>query len=123
MLKSVEISNNIRGKKRPFSVTSGSCGGSYTDVSGHISSPSYPNAYPALRECFYTISRPAGTVILLNFLSMDIPGTKDNCNKETSDKLEVRDGPLATSPLLQRLCGYENPPNPIKSKQNKLWMK
>ena len=123
MLKSVEITNNIRGKKRPFIVTSGSCGGSYTDVSGHMSSPSYPNDYPSLKECFYTISRPAGTVILLNFLSMDI-SFKDNCNKEyLSDYLEVRDGPLATSPLLQRLCGYENPPDPIKSKQNKLWMR
>ena len=70
-------------------VCSGTCGGSFTTAQGHMSSPSYPNYYPANEDCIYTISLPADTVIILNLLSMDIE--YDSTCKY--DYLELRDGP------------------------------
>ena len=98
----------------------GNCGGNFTDANGHFSSPSYPNYYPANTYCIYTISQPNGTVILLNFLSMDIQKYwyTDNCY----DYLEIRDGPSTASPLLDKLCGSDIPA-PIQSNQNQLWMR
>ena len=102
-------------------VCSGSCGGSFTSVNGHMSSPSYPNNYQANEDCIYTVSESTGTVILLNFLSMDIHkySWDSSCDY---DYLEIRDGPSDDSPLLDKLCGSEIPA-PIQSTQNQLWMK
>ena len=47
-------------------------GGYNSSYGGIITSPSYPGNYPNNADCIYTISQPTGTVILLNFLSMDI---------------------------------------------------
>ena len=102
-------------------VCSGTCGSSFTTAHGHMSSPSYPNNYPGNDDCIYTVSESTGTVILLNFLSMDIHkySWDSSCDY---DYLEIRDGPSDDSPLLDKLCGSEIPA-PIQSTQNQLWMK
>ena len=99
-------------------VCSGTCGGSFTTAQGHMSSPSYPNYYPANEDCIYTISQPADTVILLNFISMDIE-SHSTCYY---DYLEIRDGPTDDSTVLDKLCGSEIPAA-IQSSENHLWMK
>ena len=99
----------------------GSCGGAFTDANGHMSSPSYPNNYPPNEDCIYTISQPSSTFILLNFYSMEVEYSDLHC-KGCCDYLEIRDGPLADSPLLEKLCGNEIPA-PIHTSQGKLWMK
>lgn len=38
------------------------------------------------------------------------------------DYLEVRDGPLETSPLIGRFCGYDKPDD-VRSTAHTLWMK
>lgn len=38
------------------------------------------------------------------------------------DYLEVRDGPLETSPLIGRFCGYDKPDD-VRSTSHTLWMK
>lgn len=38
------------------------------------------------------------------------------------DYLEVRDGPLETSPLIGRFCGYDKPED-VRSTSHTLWMK
>ena len=49
------------------------CGGGYfSTTNGTIASPSYPENYPDNADCIYTIWQPTGTVIMLNFVSMDI---------------------------------------------------
>ena len=93
-------------------------GGYFSTTNGTISSPSYPDNYPDNADCYYKISQPTGTVILLNFLSMDIE-YDSTC---AYDYLEIRDGPSGDSPLLGKLCGYEIPAT-IQSSQNQLWMK
>ena len=104
---------------------SGSCGDEFTETIGHISSPLYPNNYPANADCIYTISQPTGTVIKLNFLSMNIYKMEVNSPCKNGDYLEFRDdGPFFTqfSPDDVTLCGSEIPA-PITSIGNKLWMK
>ena len=98
----------------------GACGGDFTTLNGFLTSPSYPGIYPNGAECIYTISQPTGNIIVLTFLSMDIDKLHWDCR--FSDRLEIRDGPSGDSPLLERLCGKDIPA-PIKSSQNKLWMK
>ena len=99
----------------------GTCGGSFTTQSGSFTSPSYPGNYPDNTDCIYTISQPNGTVILLNFVSMDIKYDEDKCDG-CCDYLEIRDGPSATSPLLDILCGIDIPA-PIQSSQSQTWLK
>ena len=93
-------------------------GGFNSSYGGIITSPSYPNNYPPNTDCTYTISQPTGTVILLNFLSMDI----DYDSSCDYDYIEIRDGPTAGSPLLDKLCGNEIPAS-IQSSQNQLWIR
>ena len=106
-----------------WSYGSGACGGNFSTLNGILASPSYPDNYPNNADCIYTISQQTGTVILLNFLSMDIQICTHNwCDPCFFDYLEIRDGPSADSSLLERLCGSEIPA-PIQSSQNQLWMK
>ena len=101
-----------------WSYNSGECGGNLSTPYGTLTSPSYPGNYSNDADCTYTISQPTGTVILLNFISMDI----EHHVACDYDYLEIRDGPSADSPLLDKLCGVQIPA-PIKSSQNQLWMK
>ena len=97
---------------------SGACGGKFTTPKGLLTSPSYPERYPDNADCVYSISQPAGTVILLNFLTMDVE-SDSTCRW---DYLMVRDGPSEHSPLLEKLCGNEIPA-PFQSSQNNVWIK
>ena len=114
-----ESSNVFQGMINRFD----ECGGYFSNTNGTITSPSYPGNYPDNADCIYTIAQPIGTVILLNFLSIDIQiCTYSWCNPCIFDYLEIRDGPSADSFLLDKLCGSESPA-PIQSNQNQLWMK
>ena len=53
------------------------CGGTFTESSGELLSPYYPNAYPADRTCVYIIKQPLGKTIALTFLDFDIESTSD----------------------------------------------
>ena len=97
---------------------SGSCGGEFNNVIGHMSSPSYPNNYQANGDCIYTIAQPHGAGIMLTFLNMDIQYDL----KCRYDYLEIRDGPLPYSPLIKKICGGEIPTS-LQSSQNQIWMK
>ena len=92
----------------------GACGGSFKTPNGLLTSPSYPNNYRNNEDCTYTISQANGTVIKLNFLSMD--------TEEIFDELEIRDGSTVNSPLIRKLSGSDIPA-PIMSTNNHLWMK
>ena len=78
------------------------CGGNYTNASGILSSPSFPNTYPRLADCIYIISQPNGTYVNISFISMDV-----NCQESysKSDYIEMRDGNSKDSPLMGKFCG------------------
>ena len=48
------------------------CGGEFTDETGVIQSPYFPNSYPHDRVCIYVIRQPVGKAIVLNFTSFDV---------------------------------------------------
>ena len=101
----------------------GECGGSFTAPNGHLTSPSYPDKYLKKADCIYNITQPAGTVIVLKFLNMDIHSYSYDRTCYHSNNLEIRDGLLSVSPLLGKvLCG-NSIPDPIQTTQNNLWMR
>ena len=95
------------------------CGGDYTNESGILTSPSYPNPYPRMADCVYLISQPNGTYVNISFISMDV-----NCQERYStgpDYIEMRDGNSEDSPVMGIFCGDgSNVPAFMQTTQNHL---
>ena len=90
------------------------CGGNYSNQSGVINSPLYPNPYPTA-DCVYLISQPTGRYFNISFLTMDIDCQETNSEP---DFLEIQDGELENSPV-KELCGSEsNVPAFVTTTQN-----
>ncbi|KAF2368216.1 EGF-like domain, partial [Trinorchestia longiramus] len=82
------------------------CGGTIRGLQhGSLSSPGYPGNYPNNRNCSWTISTDPGKRLLFHFATLAIE-THPNCS---FDRLEIRDGLLPTSPLLQQYCTSGSP--------------
>uniref|UniRef100_A0A3P9MC72 Metalloendopeptidase n=1 Tax=Oryzias latipes TaxID=8090 RepID=A0A3P9MC72_ORYLA len=94
------------------------CGGEITKDSGQIQSPNYPDDYRPSKECVWRITVSEGYNVGLSFQAFEVE-RHDSC---AYDYLEVRDGPLETSPLIGRFCGYDKPED-VRSTSNTLWMK
>uniref|UniRef100_A0A4W6E6N3 Kringle-containing protein marking the eye and the nose n=1 Tax=Lates calcarifer TaxID=8187 RepID=A0A4W6E6N3_LATCA len=67
-----------------FDTRVGACGGNYTDPSGVIYSPDFPDKYGAGRVCYWTIQVPGSSAILFNFTFFDI--------SDQTDMVELLDG-------------------------------
>ncbi|KZC14141.1 Cubilin [Dufourea novaeangliae] len=99
------------------------CGGEFTEESGVLHSPMYPNSYHSSRTCIYEIVQPPGKRIVLNILDMDIEGlTPPDCY---FDYLEIFDGDNENSTKLATLCGSEEytPTEPYYSTHNYMYLK
>ena len=98
----------------------GECGGTFTFPFGMVASPLYPNTYPDDVDCIYTIIQPNGTIILMNFLNLDIGPeySSDQC----PDYLEIRDGSSIAPLLIEKICGKDIP-DPILSNNNQVWIR
>ena len=97
------------------------CGGNFSNSSGLISSPSYPNPYPNNVECIYQVTQATGTVIAIEIIDIDI-----DCEifGSFSDFLEIRDGDSESSPLMDKFCGNKsNAPTMMETSQNNLWIR
>ncbi|XP_030569623.1 cubilin homolog [Drosophila novamexicana] len=99
-----------------YTTIENSCGGNITSVRGTLSSPSYPDSYPANVECVWLLEPRAGNAIELNFEAVDI-AKSEHCN---ADFLEVRAGILGA--VLGLYCGKELPAEPLLVR-TKLWLK
>ena len=81
-----------------------SCGGNYSNASGLMNSPSYPNPYSHNADCLYIISQPNMTHVNFTVINMDI-----ECKRSFSsyDYLEVWDGDGVSNNSIQigRWCG------------------
>ncbi|XP_053408750.1 cubilin-like isoform X2 [Mercenaria mercenaria] len=77
------------------------CGSAYTDLTGVITSPNFPDGYPHQRECTWTITAPEGNQILINVTDFNLEN-HPNCNY---DYLEIRNGGYGSSPLVGKYCG------------------
>ncbi|XP_076001313.1 dorsal-ventral patterning tolloid-like protein 1 isoform X1 [Genypterus blacodes] len=94
------------------------CGGEIAKDSGQIQSPNYPDDYRPSKECVWRIAVSEGYNVGLSFQAFEIE-RHDSC---AYDYLEVRDGPLESSPLIGRFCGYDKPED-VRSTSHTLWMK
>lgn len=94
------------------------CGGVYSDLTGFLTSPNYPEPYGAHTSCVYEIQLPPGYLVNLTIHTIEIEPHYE-CRW---DYLEVRDGDNDQSPLSALLCGFRAPEN-IISTYNKLWIK
>ncbi|XP_066485218.1 cubilin [Tiliqua scincoides] len=93
------------------------CSHDYTEASGVLTSPNYPNHYPNRMSCIYRITVGNNKQIALHFTNFSLEGGV--CS---SDYVEIRDGGYETSPVLGKYCGSSLPPVTI-SHSNKLWIK
>ncbi|XP_061441668.1 cubilin [Rhineura floridana] len=94
------------------------CSHEYTEASGVLTSPNYPNRYPNRMTCIYRIHVGNNKQIALHFTNFSLEAGA-TCS---SDYVELRDGGYETSPLLGKYCGSSLPPVTI-SQSNKLWIK
>ena len=95
------------------------CGKNFSDTSGIISSPLYPNQYPSGKDCAFIISQRNGTFINFTVLTMDID-CQEMLGSEV-DYLEVRDGISMDSPIIGKWCGNGSSiPTAIQTTQNHL---
>ncbi|XP_070584314.1 cubilin [Erythrolamprus reginae] len=94
------------------------CGGNYTDSSGVIMSPYWPNSYLNNRQCVYIIRQPPNEKIYLNFTHLELE-RHPNCSR---NYIEIRDGDTEKAPLINKFCGSMLP-HAITSNQSSLWIK
>ena len=83
------------------------CGGNYSNTSGILTSPSYPNPYPLLADCVYLINLPIETYVNISFINLDIScsAAGSAISAATSDYIELRDGNSEEAPVMGRFCG------------------
>lgn len=93
------------------------CGETLQSSSGNLSSPQFPNGYPAHVHCVWRISVTPGEKIQLNFTVLDLYRSR-LC---WYDYVEVRDGFWRKAALRGRFCGNKVP-DPIVSTDSRLWV-
>ncbi|KAI4498132.1 hypothetical protein M0802_006618 [Mischocyttarus mexicanus] len=96
------------------------CGGEFTELTGVITSPMYPNPYHSSRTCTYEIMLPSSKGIVLSILDLDLEGTSNDCY---FDSLEIFDGDSENSTSLAVLCNTVAPSEPYYSTHNFMYLK
>jgi len=99
-----------------YSTFENSCGGNITSARGSLSSPNYPDSYPANIECVWTIGARPGNALEISFEAMDIVRS-EHCNE---DFLELRSG--SQGPLLGLYCDKNLPASPLVVR-SEVWVK
>ncbi|CAH1775425.1 unnamed protein product [Owenia fusiformis] len=94
------------------------CGGAFTEESGVVISPNYPNPYPHDAQCVWTITGPESEKLKLIWTNMDLED-HSGCSW---DYVELRDGADETADFVGRYCGT-TVPAPFTSNSNTLWLK
>ncbi|KAH8261248.1 hypothetical protein KR044_005812, partial [Drosophila immigrans] len=99
-----------------YNAIDSSCGGTIKSARGTLSSPNYPDSYPANVECEWQSNLRPGNAFELRFEAMDI-AKSEHCN---IDFLEVRAGILG--PLLGLYCDNVLPVEPLTLRSD-FWVK
>ncbi|XP_069124135.1 uncharacterized protein [Argopecten irradians] len=83
------------------------CGGYLQGTQKTFHSPNFPQSYPKLSSCHWSIESSIGTKIQLQFDSFEI--------EELNDFIEIYDGSTVNDPLVGRLSGADTPQVRISS--------
>lgn len=115
-----DATNTDTGFQIHYSVVEGipGCGGTFTGLSGEISSPVKDGEYHNNLECEYLIKLAPGSRISIEFNEFSLEYHSD-CS---FDFLELYEGGSDRDPLVRRYCGQEVP-NSYQSQGNKLLFK
>ncbi|KAM8921418.1 embryonic protein UVS.2-like [Pelodytes ibericus] len=84
--------------------TSVQCGGAFYSPTRNVTSPGYPNKYPASMDCQYTITAPAGYKVSLTIQDFSIEAPTSYACK--NDYLSIYSGSDTSAPLMGTFCGY-----------------
>lgn len=95
----------------------GGCKFEITSPAGHISSPNYPDLYPADKDCIWHFTTTPGHRIRLIFNVFEIEPHQE-C---AYDHIALFDGSSSDSHSLGRFCGSKLP-HPISSTTNAMYM-
>ncbi|XP_073527524.1 scavenger receptor cysteine-rich domain-containing protein DMBT1-like [Phyllobates terribilis] len=90
------------------------CGGLLAQMNGNITSPFYPNPYPANSHCIWDIRVPVGYYIRLFFLHFDLE-THPHC---AFDWVTIYDGIPQYSSEIARICNSNSSLNTFYSSSN-----
>ncbi|XP_001377380.2 cubilin [Monodelphis domestica] len=109
-------SDGGQGFKIKYEAQSLACGGNIylhdSNTDGYVTSPNYPDNYPAHADCIWTISVPSGRLVKLQFEDHFNIEISTNC---TSNYLELRNGGDSDAPILSRFCGTSLPSSVLSS--------
>lgn len=95
----------------------GDCKNEITIPYGTISSPNYPDYYPARKDCVWHFSTTPGHRIRIAFQKFELEPHQE-CSY---DHLDIYDGPSTEFPLLGRFCGSKLP-HLLVASSNQLYM-
>lgn len=84
---------------------------------GTISSPNYPDYYPAKKDCVWHFTTTPGHRIMISFQKFELEPHQE-CSY---DHLDIYDGHSPDSPILGRFCGSKLP-HTIDSSKNQLYV-
>jgi cubilin len=75
-------------------------------LTGTIQSPNYPGSYPPNIKCVWNITVPVGYFIRVTIVTLRVLTLDDRyC---TGAGVYAQNGPLSTSPMLLKACGWWN---------------
>lgn len=84
------------------------CGGIYTQETGILQSPNYPENYPSDLNCSYQIVANRNQTIQLEWIDFEF---EDEILGLCYDKLMVHDGIIKSSNKISEFCGTNLPRN------------
>nr|XP_015215075.1 PREDICTED: neuropilin-2 isoform X1 [Lepisosteus oculatus] len=92
--------------------TGSDCSKNFTNLSGVIESPGFPDKYPHNLECVFIIIVPPRMEVTLKFLTFDLENDPLNVGEGECkyDWLEIWDGLPQVGPVIGRYCGVKIPP-------------
>ncbi|KAH3692443.1 hypothetical protein DPMN_194284 [Dreissena polymorpha] len=99
-------------------VTNG-CGGYFRTPTGYFTSPNFPNPYPHMRQCEWTIVADTDSFVQLTIHTFDLE-SHSSCRY---DVLEVYGGPDDSSPQLAKLCHKQSTAQTLASTGNVMFVR
>lgn len=93
------------------------CGGILQSSTDIVMSPNFPEKYPRMISCIWTIKVPMNHQIQLNFSDFEL----ERSHSCVYDSLIIRDGGSSESPLMGKYCGKKSPFT-LLSHSNQIWL-